>query len=82
MEIVDNSNILCNDDALFVYPSILSGLLGNETIKSSCQKYNIKIKLMQKYVRMMKNGKRLYSDLGRPKLLDRESIVSIKDYCI
>jgi hypothetical protein len=37
---------------------------------------------MQKYIRLVKKGKRLYSDLGRPRLLDRISIASIKDYCI
>lgn len=77
---------------IFVYPSILSGddkmmivsdiLLGNQSIKSSAAKYNIKVKLLQKCVRKVRNGKRLYADLGRPKLLDRAAIVSVKDYCI
>jgi hypothetical protein len=31
---------------------------------------------------MVRNEKRLYPDLGRPKLLDRAAIVSVKDYCI
>jgi hypothetical protein len=80
------------DCEIFVYPSILSGddkmrivsdiLLGNQSIKSSAAKYNIKVKLLQKYVRKVRNGKRLYADLGRPKLLDREAIVAVKDYCI
>ena len=80
------------DCEIFLYPSILSEddkmmivsdiLLGNQSIKSSAAKYNIKVKLLQKYVRKVRNEKRLYADLGRPKLLDRAAIVSVKDYCI
>jgi len=38
---------------------------------------------MQKYLRMARrHGKRLHADFWRPKLLNRTSTVSLKDYCI
>jgi hypothetical protein len=38
---------------------------------------------MQKYLRMARrHEKRLHADFGRPKLLNRTLIVSLRDYCI
>ncbi len=83
-----DNNVIVNQ----LYPSIMSGeekswlaaeiILGNETPKSIGNKYGINPKLVRKWVRHVKGGKILYADMGRPRLLDKTSIISIKNLCM